>query len=68
MESIWVSILSTANSFEAELAKNKLEANEIPAVIKSEQDSSYTVLGLIKLFVRRDDVIKAKYILKENNS
>jgi hypothetical protein len=47
----------------AELAKSLLEHNEIVCVLRNNQDSSYKAIGEVEVYVRREDVIKAKFIL-----
>lgn len=64
MDKNWVSIFNTPEIFKAELAKGLLEENEIECVLINKKDSFYH-FGEIELFVKRDDILKAKYILKE---
>jgi hypothetical protein len=64
MEDTWVSILFTAKSFTAELAKDILYENNIDAVIINKQDSTY-LFGDIEVYVDRNDAICAKHILEK---
>ena len=45
MEDNWISILSTPQPWQAEIAKQILGENGIEAVIMNRRDSSYTVFG-----------------------
>ena len=58
-------IYSSANLQSAEMVKNILLLDEINSVIISKQDSSY-LFGEHEVYVNRDDVVKAKYILNNN--
>jgi len=66
LEKGWVKILSGAAN-EVELKLALLQAQEINAVIINKQDSSY-LFGEAELYVRQDDVIRAKRILNEENA
>ncbi|MBN2214426.1 MAG: DUF2007 domain-containing protein [Bacteroidales bacterium] len=67
MEKDWIPIFRTTQNFKAELAKGLLEENDIEFVLLNKKDSSYPDLfiGYIEIFIKRDDAIKAKYLLKE---
>ena len=67
MEKGWVSILITKQDHVAELAKGLLQENDIQFVSLNQKDSSHPNLfsGDIKILVKRENVIRAKYLLKE---
>jgi hypothetical protein len=69
MEKDWVSIFITNDVFVAELAKGLLKENDIHFVSLNQKDSSYPNLfpGNIRILVKPEDAIKAKYLLKELN-
>jgi predicted MarR family transcription regulator len=67
MDKNWAIIFSCGNLQEAELIKNLLVHNEIQSVIINHQDSLYK-FGDIAVYVNREDAVKAKYVLKENNT
>lgn len=67
MDKNWVVIFSSDNLQKAELVKGLLAHNEIQCVIVNHQDSFYK-FGEIEVHVNRDDVVKAKFVLKENNA
>lgn len=48
--------------------REKLEQEEIPAVILNKQDSSYPFLGNIEVHVRTSDFDNAQIIVKNNES
>jgi hypothetical protein len=64
MEKGWEKILETSNELRIEIARQILEENDIEAIILNKKDSSYQI-GDIELYVNRDDIIKAKLVLKD---
>ena len=67
MEKGWVSILTTNQDHVAELAKGLLLENDIQFVLLNQKDSSHPNLfsGDIKILVKHEHVIRAKFLLKE---
>ena len=63
----WVCIYTSKNLPGAEIIKKLLSFNEINSVVINKQDSSYR-FGDVEVYVNRDDVVKAKFVLKENNT
>jgi len=55
---------STTDEFNSEIAKGLLEENEIDCVLVNKKDSFYH-FGDIEIYVKRDKIIKANYILKD---
>ena len=51
--------------FEAELLKRVLGDHDIEAVILDKMDSSYKAFGDIEIYVRQDQILKAKMLAKE---
>ena len=64
MEKDWVLIFSTADGFSAEIARGILKENDIDNVVIDKQDRFYH-FGEIEIYVHRDNVIKAKYLLND---
>jgi hypothetical protein len=62
----WIKIYSTTEIHKAELIKALLQDNDILCVIVNTQDSLYKSIGDAGLYVERDNVIKAKYIIDNN--
>ena len=60
----WVKLESFERLHQAELRKDILEKNNIPAVIINEKDSIF-LLGEIELYVRKSDQAKAKELINE---
>ena len=49
------------------MIKGVLTHNEMNSVVVNKQDSSYMMFGEFEVYVNREDAVKAKYVLKENN-
>ena len=64
MEKNWVKIYESGNEIKVEMARQKLEDNEIESVIINKKDRSYG-FGEYELYCMRDYVIRAKLLLKE---
>jgi len=58
MNSNWIKIKVYKNAFEAEVVKQMLVENNIPAVVLNKQDSSY-LFGNIELYVDKDHQAEA---------
>jgi len=64
MAELWQTIYSTNQIHMAEMVKAILSDNDIECVLFNQQDSMY-LFGDIEVKVQPDDVIKAKFILKD---
>ena len=64
MEKDWILVFSTGQPYQAELARQLLEENNIQAVVINKKDSSYLAFGETEVYVRRDDIIRAKNLVK----
>jgi hypothetical protein len=60
-------IYSTSQEHLANLLIVKLKANDIEAVILNQKDSMYNAFGLFEIYVKADDVVRAKYIIDKDN-
>jgi len=67
MEKDWICIYTSPKLQNAEIIKGLLSFNEINNVMINKQDSSY-LFGFFEVYVNREDGVKAKFILTENNS
>ena len=67
MSDNWVSIFSTNQLYEAEMAKDMLADNSIECVIMNKQDSTYH-FGEIEVLVPFAEVLKAKHLIQEFKS
>jgi hypothetical protein len=65
MDESWESIFSSSQPYQAEILKDLLLGEDIPAVVINKQDSSYLAFGEIEVFVHREDILKAKLILSK---
>jgi len=67
MESNWTKVYTTENAITAEIIKQALVENDIPAVVMNKQDSSYKVFGTLTVLVQQDDFDKAiDFIIKND--
>jgi hypothetical protein len=64
MEKNWNKIYTTQNFFTAEMIRQILIDNDIPAVIINKQDSSYR-FGLIEVFIHQENEMAAKALIEE---
>ncbi len=55
----WVKIRTYTNLVRAEIVKQMLVENDIPAVLMNKQDSSYPVFGNIELLVDKEHQLEA---------
>lgn len=67
MEKNWNKVYTTQNFFTAEMIRQMLIDNNIPAVIMNKQDSSYR-FGLIDVFIHQDNELAAKALIEEFES
>lgn len=59
MENNWTKVFSSEDAITAEIIKQSLIENDIPAVVLNQQDSSYKVFGLNNVMVQNENVEKA---------
>lgn len=62
MDSNWIKIKVYNQSFEAEIVRNMLVENGIPAVVLNKKDSSY-LFGIIELYVGKEDADTALQLI-----
>jgi hypothetical protein len=67
MENNWIKVYTTENAYTAEIIKQALTENEIPAVVLNKQSSSYKSFGVINVLVHQGDFDKAIAYLIENH-
>ncbi|MGE0076773.1 MAG: DUF2007 domain-containing protein [Bacteroidales bacterium] len=63
MDENWTVVFTTNKPWQAELAKQVLEENDIAAVIINKQDSSY-LIGEAEVYVENNVLEKAKELTK----
>jgi hypothetical protein len=68
MSSDWTKVHVTADAYEAEIIKQALLENDMPAVVVNKQDSSYKAFGDYAVLVHPTVAEKARIFLAENNT
>jgi hypothetical protein len=58
-----IKLFSTENPNKAEIIKQMLEENNINVVLLNKQDSSYNMFGSIELYVEKENIDSAKYLI-----
>jgi len=66
MENNWIKVYTTENAYTAEIIKQALVENDIPAVVLNKQDSSYKSFGVLTVMVRPEDFEKANTYILDN--
>lgn len=65
MEKDWICVFHTEQSFQAEIAKEILENEEIICVVLNEHDSTFPSIGELEVWVHQDFSNKATELLKD---
>ena len=65
MEKDWVIAYETKQEYLAEIGSTVLSDNDIESVIINKKDSTYNSFGDIEIYVNRDNLIRAKQILRK---
>ena len=68
MEKGWVLAYTPNEMYLAELFKRVLGDHDIEAVIINKMDTVYRTFGDIEIYVRQDQILKAKKLAEEFNS
>ena len=64
MEKDWVKVFSTSDVFKANLVKDLLDNNDIPAVVLNKKETLTVIIGEAEVYVKREDTVKAINLLK----
>ena len=67
MEKDWVIVYTTNKMYQTELFRELLADNDIESFVINKQDSSYK-FGNIEVYVKRNNILKAKMLVKEFES
>lgn len=59
----WIKIKDFGLLYQAEIAKAVLAESHIPSLIVNKQDSAYTHIGEIELYVNRNNALRAAHLL-----
>jgi len=65
MEKDWVCVFQTEQGFQAEIAREILENEEINCVVLNEHDSNFPSIGNLEVWVHRNFEEKATELLKD---
>lgn len=65
MEKDWKCVFRTTQGYQAEIAREILENEEINCVILNEHDSTFPSVGEVEVWVHQDFVEKANELLKD---
>lgn len=65
MEKNWVCVFQTEQGFQAEIAREILENEEINCVVLNEHDSNFPSIGNLEVWVHQDFEVKATELLKD---
>jgi hypothetical protein len=65
MEKDWVCVYRTEQDFQAEIAREILENEEIDCVVLDEHDSNFPSIGNLEVWVHHDFEKKATELLKD---
>jgi len=68
MDEQWDMVFSSSKLYQAEIMKSVLEDENISSVIVNKQDSAYIVIGEIELYVKKEDILKAKQIINRSQT
>jgi len=63
----WEKVYSTNAEYQAEILKALLEEENIVSIVVNKQDSSYLSFGDIEVYVKSEDILKAKQISTKLN-
>jgi predicted transcriptional regulator len=64
MEKDWVKIFSTSDVVKADLVKDLLDNNDIPAVVLNKKETLTVIIGEVEVYVEREDAVKAVNLIK----
>lgn len=65
MEKDWVCVFQTEQGFQAEIARDILENEEIDCVVLNEHDSVIPSIGELEVWVHQDFEVTATELLKD---
>lgn len=61
----WNIAFSTTQAYQAYIIKDILEDNDMEVVIVDKQDSFYKMIGQIEVYVKAENIMKAKHLIKK---
>jgi hypothetical protein len=63
----WEKVYGTNADYQAEILKALLEEENIVSIVVNKQDSSYLSFGEIEVYVKSEDILKAKQVATKLN-
>ena len=64
MEKDWIKVFTTNDAIKADLVKDLLENNDIPAVVLNKKETLTVIIGYAEVYVEREDAVKAINLIK----
>ena len=64
MDKDWIKVYSETFELKVEMLRIQLQNAGIAALILNQKDSAHVHIGEVELFVKRDNVIKAKHLIE----
>lgn len=61
----WNIVFTTTQAYQASIVKDFLEDNDMDVVVVNKQDSFYVTIGEIEVYVKAENIIRAKHLIKE---
>lgn len=63
----WEKVFSTNAGYQVDILKALLEEENIVSVVVNKQDSSYLSFGEVEVYVKSEDILKAKHLATKLN-
>jgi hypothetical protein len=63
----WEKVFSTNAMYQADILKALLEEENIVSIVVNKQDSSYLSFGDVEVYVKSEDILKAKQLATKLN-
>jgi len=67
MEKGWTSVFCSSDEYLVSIAKDLIENDGMECVVLNHKDSAYVIWGEAELYVRNDNELQAREILKQLN-
>lgn len=61
----WNIVFTTTQAYQASIVKDFLEDHDMDVVVVNKQDSFYVTIGEIEVYVKAENIIRAKHLIKE---
>ena len=64
MEKNWVKVYETSDAMKADLVKDLLDNNDIPAVVINKKETITALIGVSEVYTEKEDAEKAVLLIK----